>query len=141
MDIGMTQHRSASRAPVLRGATPSKQEHFPQHRLSERQWARIEAVLPGRVSARARNGGNARGFVEAVLWVAQTRAFWSDIPAECGHWHTLYIRFGRWCEQGLWPAAIAAMDGMPEAQAALRALVDKHCANVAARRARRSQRG
>lgn len=108
--------------------------------LSDRQWARIEAELPGRVGARAHNGGNARRFVEAVLWVAQSHAYWSDIPADYGHWHTIYIRFGRWCEEGLWPSVIAAMGAQPEAQAALRVLVDRYSASVARRRERRLQR-
>ena len=110
-------------------------------RLTDRQWHRIEAELPGRVGARAHNGGNARRFVEAVLWVAQAQAYWSDIPADYGRWHTIYIRFGRWHDEGLWPSVIAAMGTLPEAQAALRALVCKYAESVALRRERKRQRG
>ena len=40
-----------------------------RQRLNDLQWARVLAVLPGRVGVRAHNGGNARRFVEAVLWI------------------------------------------------------------------------
>lgn len=103
----------------------------------DRQWARVEAALPGRVGARAQNGGNARRFIDAVLWCTQTRSRWSDIPVEFGQWHTIYIRFGRWCDEGLWPAVIEALDELPEAKAALRERVDKYVSRSLARNERR----
>lgn len=96
-----------------------------RERLTDTQWSRIIRVLPGRVGARAGNGGNARLFVEAVLWVAHTRAYWSDIPREYGAWHSNYIRFVRWAKEGLWSDIIMAMDGMPESQRLL-ALMANH---------------
>ena len=112
-----------------------------RQRLGDRLWSRIEAALPGRVGARSHNGGNARRFVEAVLWIAQSRARWCDIPAEYGQWHTIYIRFGRWCDEGCWEGVIAALDSQPETRDALRGLVERYCANVSARRARKQPRG
>ena len=121
-----------------RGAVPAPSQGWQdRQRLGDRLWNRIEAALPGRVGARSHNGGNARRFVEAVLWVAQSRAYWCDIPAEYGQWHTLYIRFGRWCDEGRWNNVIAELEGQPEMRDALRGLVDRYCANVSARRARR----
>ncbi|MFT3763832.1 MAG: transposase [Pseudoxanthomonas sp.] len=108
--------------------------------LTDAQWARVEAALPGRVGARAHNGGTARRFVSAVLWVARNNLRWCDVPAGYGHWHTIYIRYGRWCEEGLWPRVIAALDGQPEAQSALRDMVERYSAGLDARRARRRLR-
>ena len=55
-----------------------------RQRLNDLQWARVLAVLPGRVGVRAHNGGNARRFVEAVLWIARTGCPWRDLPPEFG---------------------------------------------------------
>lgn len=98
-------------------------------RMSDAQWTRVMSALPGRVGVRALNGGNARRFVEAVLWMAHTRAYWSDIPAEYGAWHAIYIRFGRWAHDGIWSAVISAMQGLPDTQSRLDAMVEKYLAS------------
>ena len=46
--------------------------------MDDAQWSKVLRILPGRVGVRANNGGNARRFIEAVLWMAHTRAYWSD---------------------------------------------------------------
>ena len=58
----------------------------------------------------------------APCWVAQSRAYWCDIPADYGQWHTIYIRFGRWCDEGRWEPVIGALEGQPEMRDALRGL-------------------
>ena len=74
-------------------------------RMSAEEWAQMMQVLPGRIGARARHGGNARRFVEAVLWVAQTGAYWSDLPRGYGPWHGIYVRFIRWAQDETpWPS-------------------------------------
>lgn len=40
-------------------------------------------------------------FFCAVLYVLRTGISWRDIPAEYGKWHTIYTRFKRWSENGL----------------------------------------
>ncbi|WP_162455030.1 transposase [Pseudoxanthomonas kalamensis] len=107
--------------------------------IDDMNWKKIVRVLPGRVGVRASNGGSAKRFLEAVVWVAQTRAYWSDIPAEFGNWHTIYIRFGRWCNEGLWPKVIDAMHDLPEMQTALSVMVEKYLTNDYNRRMRRSR--
>ncbi|HEX7801553.1 MAG TPA: transposase [Pseudoxanthomonas sp.] len=91
-------------------------------RLSDPQWERISAALPGRVGKRARSG-NGRTFLEAVLWVAENQAYWLDIPKEFGDSHAVYIRFSRWAHDGVWPHVIDALRGPPELNARLSALV------------------
>lgn len=107
-----------------------------RQRLNDGQWARVLAVLPGRIGVRASNGGNARRFVEAVLWMAHTRAYWSDIPPEYGAWHAIYIRFGRWAHEELWEDVAKAMEELPETQALLRSMVEKFQANYRIQRLR-----
>lgn len=91
-------------------------------RLSDSQWERISAVLPGRVGKRARSG-NGRAFLEAVLWVADNQTSWLDVPKEFGDSHAIYIRFARWAHDGVWPGVIDALQELPELNARLSALV------------------
>lgn len=107
-----------------------------RQRLNNEQWTRVVAVLPGRIGVRASNGGNARRFVEAVLWMAHTRAYWSDIPPEYGAWHAIYIRFGRWAHEGVWADVVKAMDEVPATQALLEAMVEKYLTSYRIQRLR-----
>lgn len=107
-----------------------------RQRLNDAQWARILAVLPGRIGVRASNGGNARRFVEAVLWMAHTRAYWSDIPPEYGAWHAIYIRFGRWAHDGVWEDVVKAMGELPRTQALLGRMVENYLSSYRIQRLR-----
>src|SRR3990167_10202241 len=40
-------------------------------------------------------------FFCAVLYVLRTGVSWRDVPAFYGNWHTIYTRFKRWSESGL----------------------------------------
>lgn len=107
-----------------------------RQRLSDLQWTKVMSVLPGRVGVRALNGGNARRFLEAVLWMAHTRAYWSDIPPEYGAWHAIYIRFGRWAHEGIWTDVVNAMQELPETQSLLDTMVEKYLASYRIQRLR-----
>ncbi len=92
-------------------------------RLAEAEWMRIVQVLPCRMQARARNNGNAREFVEAVLWVACTNLYWKSMPEEYGDPHTNYMRFVRWAHAGIWDQVLSVMDDSSESFAHLHRLV------------------
>ncbi|WP_155944774.1 transposase [Pseudoxanthomonas sp. Root630] len=95
-------------------------------RLSAQEWQLLMNSLPGRVGARARRGGNTRRFIEAVLWVAQTGAYWSDLPREFGSWHGIYVRFIRWAQDGNWGEVITRLDPQDQRSQDLQALVQRY---------------
>ena len=70
--------------------------------LRNEQWQRIEAMLPGKVSDPGRTAADNRLFVEAVLWIARTGCPWRDLPEEFGLWNSVYQRFARWSDKGVW---------------------------------------
>ncbi len=116
-------------APLPTGLGPRamSQWHVMQ-RLAPAEWAVMLERLPGRIGARARHGGNAKRFIEAVLWVAQTGAYWSDLPKEFGSWHGIYVRFIRWSQDGTWTDVMATLDEEDQRCADLRALVGRYLA-------------
>lgn len=95
-------------------------------RLTAEEWKQLMNALPGRVGARARHGGNARRFIEAVLWVAQTGAYWSDLPRDFGSWHGIYVRFIRWAQDGNWAQVLAHFDPQDQRALDLHALIERY---------------
>jgi transposase len=55
-----------------------------------------------------------RLFVEAVLWIARTGAPWRDLPGEFGKWYSIYTRFWRWAQKGVWERVFKALSDDPD---------------------------
>ena len=84
-----------------------------RNRLCDDQWARIESLLPGKPTDPGRTAGDNRLFVEAVLWMARAGAPWRDLPPRFGRWNSVYSRFARLTDRGVWRAIFSelARDG------------------------------
>ena len=77
--------------------------------LRDDQWQRLEPMLPGKASDPGRTAEDNRLFIEAVLWIARTGCPWRDLPAEFGPWNSVYKRFARWSDKGLWRRVFAEL--------------------------------
>ena len=82
---------------------------MPRKILRDDQWERIEAMLPGKASDRGRTAADNRLFVEAVLWIARTGTPWRDLPMAFGPWNSVYKRFARWSDSGVWHRVFAEL--------------------------------
>jgi transposase len=73
-----------------------------RYELSDAQWQRIEALLPGKVGDPGRTAADNRLFVNGVLWVLRSGARWHDLPERYGKWKSVHTRFARWAKAGVW---------------------------------------
>jgi transposase len=69
--------------------------------LKDAQWERIAPLLPGKDGDPGRSGQDNRLFVEAVLWLVRAGAPWRDLPPQFGKWSSVWKRFRRWAEKGV----------------------------------------
>lgn len=60
-------------------------------------------LAPGKAADPGCTGRDNRLFVNAVFWLAKTGAPWRDLPERCGNWNSVFRRFGRWAQRGVWP--------------------------------------
>ena len=77
--------------------------------FSDAQWARIEPLLP--TNTRGLKRVDDRRVVSGIVHVLKSGGRWADCPADYGPKKTLYNRFVRWAERGVWERLFAALAG------------------------------
>jgi len=82
--------------------------------LSDQQWKRIAKLCVGKPEDPGGTGADNRMFVEAVLWIARTGSPWRDLPGIFGKWNSVFVRFNRWSESGVWARIFAALADDPD---------------------------
>lgn len=83
-------------------------------RLTDDQWTRIRVFLRQDPNAYVGNEVECRRFVEAVKWLSRSGAQWRLLPAEYGNWNSVYKRFARWCDNGVWQRMLEHFAGDPD---------------------------
>ena len=68
--------------------------------LSDEQWGSIQPLLPMDVRGKARVDD--RRVISGILHVLKSGCRWCDCPPEYGPPTTIYNRFVRWAERGVW---------------------------------------
>lgn len=77
--------------------------------LSDEQWARISGLIIGRPDQRGSTGRDNRMFMEGVLWIVRTGSPWRDLPETFGEWNSVFRRFSRWSQKGVWQRVFEAL--------------------------------
>ncbi len=70
--------------------------------LRNKQWRKIRAYLAEHPKVYVGQEERCRRFVEGVLWLTRSGAQWRLLPEQYGNWNSVYKRFDRWSEQGVW---------------------------------------
>ena len=82
--------------------------------LTEAQFARLEPHLP--TDTRGKPRVDDRRVISGIVHVLKSGCRWIDAPAAYGPRKTLYNRFVRWVDKGIWEnifRALVSADGTP----------------------------
>ena len=74
--------------------------------LSEAEWAIIGPLLPPERGRKSRPAFDNRLFLNGMLYVLRVGCPWRDMHERYGKWNSVYVRFRRWAEQGVWDALL-----------------------------------
>jgi transposase len=95
--------------------------------FSEEQWSRIAPLLPNDVRGMKRVDD--RRVLSGIVHALQSGGRWGDCPEHVyGPKKTLYNRFKRWADRGVWErifADLAGVDGVPS-----KLFIDSSCIKV-----------
>lgn len=84
---------------------------MPRHRLGDAMWASLHARLRAIPGIWKKNPEPLRRFIEAVVFILRTGVAWEDLPERFGKPNSVYRRFRRWSQQGIWDELF--LDGIP----------------------------
>lgn len=82
--------------------------------LRDDQWLAILGFLRSCPEVYVGQESACRRFVESALWITRSGAQWRLLPAEQGNWNSVYKRFARWCDKGVWERLLAHVANEPD---------------------------
>jgi Putative transposase of IS4/5 family (DUF4096) len=78
--------------------------------LTDEQWERLRPLMPPQKPPTGRPRRDHRTVLSGMLWIFATGALWRDLPEEeFGSWRTVYGRYRKWREEGLWGRIVEAL--------------------------------
>jgi transposase len=83
-----------------------KAELVSNTKLTLEQWKNILAFLRTRTDLYVGKPTDCKRFINAVLWMTRSGAQWRLLPSSYGDWNSVYKRFDRWAERGIWQAML-----------------------------------
>ncbi len=69
--------------------------------IEDTVWDRIRRFFENCPGRHGENPESCRLFLSAILWITKEDASWPALPTEYGKWRTVYQRFKRWCDDGI----------------------------------------
>jgi transposase len=77
--------------------------------VTDEEWAIIGPLLPPERGRWARPAHDNRRYFEGMLWIARTGSQWRHLPDEYGKWNSVFRRFRRWTELGVFDALVESL--------------------------------
>jgi transposase len=75
--------------------------------LSDAEWAIIAPLLANK--SRGVPRVDDRRVLNGIFWILRTGSPWRDLPERYGPYTTVYNRFNRWAEKGVWVRVFEAL--------------------------------
>ena len=77
--------------------------------LSDEHWAIIRSLLPSERGRKSRPLHDNRRFLNGMLHVLRVGCSWREMHERYGKWNSVYVRFRRWAEQGVWDTMLITL--------------------------------
>jgi transposase len=108
---------SSSVSPsVLRHVAMEARSIVPEPRielLTDVAWELVKPLMPPQKPPSGRPRRNHRSVLGGMLWVLSTGSSWRELPEEeFGPWQTVYGRYRKWYEEGLWQRITEVLSGV-----------------------------
>lgn len=77
--------------------------------LTDEEWGIIGELLPAERGRGCCPSHDNRRFINGMLCVLRVGCPWRDMHERYGKWNSVYVRFRRWAEQGVWDALLETL--------------------------------
>jgi transposase len=77
--------------------------------VSDEEWAIIGPLLPAERGRGCRPARDNRRYFEGMMWIARTGSQWRHLPDEYGKWNSVFRRYRRWVETGVFDAMLETL--------------------------------
>lgn len=82
--------------------------------LTDDEWAVIGPLVPAEQGRGCRPTQDNRRYFEGMMWMARTGAQWRHLPDEYGKWNSVFRRYRRWVETGVFEAMLETLAELVE---------------------------
>ncbi len=87
--------------------------------FSEDQFGRLYTLLRQERKIHTKQREAIRLFLEAIYWMSRSGAQWRFLPASYGAWNSVYKRFARWDDLGVWERLFEQVADDPDMQSVM----------------------
>jgi transposase len=82
--------------------------------LTDEEWGLIGPLLPPERGRGCRPAQDNRVYFEGMMWIARTGSQWRHLPDEYGKWNSVFRRYRRWLDVGVFDAMLESLAEMVE---------------------------
>ena len=85
-------------------------DKYENYELTDEQWRHIQPMLPPEYTGKkGRLKKDNRMMVNGMLWMNRSGAQWRQLPKRYGPWQSVYARFAKWRDEGIWEKIFTAL--------------------------------